>query len=308
MGSPGGFGTYAGAMGRIHSTFPSAVNVLVTTRDADRRLVTFVPDPSPAVPDGFALRQDDFVALRACRAGAEVRLGELALEANGLRIPASACRWHDDVLSWGTAKAPATVIDAVRLTAEMAADGGGCGLDSLPPGKAKQVVSRLRDTAGAFKRGDSRTAGAGIHGVAGCGIGLTPSADDALVGIIAMFQGARRYATGREGPLASGLRWTEILPVRDVGPLADLLRGRTTDVSMKYLICAQEGRFSAPLLALLSGVFADPDPGIADLLSAVAACGSSSGMDTILGIGIACGALLVERPSLALDQTPLVRI
>jgi hypothetical protein len=290
MGSHG-FGTYAGAMGRIHSTFPSAVNVLVTPPGAECRLVTFIADPSPGVPDGFFLRTEDLAALRACGAGTQVHFEEAALEARGIRIPASACRRHDGLVSWQSTKPPARVIDDVRRTAE-AGGGRPCGLDSLPRATAERVRSRLRDVARALKQGAAGAAAEGIREVAGCGIGLTPSADDALVGIISILQGARRYATGKAASFPEDLAWTGIAAVGDAGPFASLLDGRTTDVSVKYLRCAQEGRFSAPLLELLSGLFAREAPAVDELIAAVAACGGSSGADTVFGIGIACDALL----------------
>ena len=64
--------------------------------------------------------------------------------------------------------------------------------------------------------------------------------------------------------------------------------GKTTDISIKYLVCALEGRFSDVLRELMGAVFSgsvlDWDAGI----ERVAGIGSTSGIDMLLGIWLGC--------------------
>lgn len=96
----------------------------------------------------------------------------------------------------------------------------------------------------------------------GLGVGLTPSFDDACVGMAAVYT-----AMGRPLPL-----------------LEDL--SVTTDVSARYLRLAQKGYFGQPLLALIHALWNHE----ADLPAAVRgleAVGATSGSDMLYGVALA---------------------
>lgn len=91
-----------------------------------------------------------------------------------------------------------------------------------------------------------------LEGLCGLGIGLTPSGDDALIGLI---------ATARTAGLGTRVigRFTEIL----TSPRA---AGLTTETSLCHLRLAVGGDFSATVLDLLDALIADTAPtGRADL-------------------------------------------
>ena len=96
----------------------------------------------------------------------------------------------------------------------------------------------------------------------GLGSGLTPSFDDACVGMAAIYT-----ATGRSLP-----------------PLEDL--SVTTDVSARYLRLAQRGYFGEPLLALIRALWKN-HAGIPAAAQALEAVGASSGSDMIYGVRLA---------------------
>lgn len=73
---------------------------------------------------------------------------------------------------------------------------------------------------------------------------------------------------------------------------ASIIEGRTTDVSMKYLYCAMEGRFSEYLTALIRWTFTKDDKEVWSLLLDISGVGASSGTDMLAGMGIACRILL----------------
>ena len=97
----------------------------------------------------------------------------------------------------------------------------------------------------------------------GLGIGLTPSGDDFLTGVLA----GLRLRGLEESPLFAAL--------------AEQIRhalSRTNDISRAFLVCALEGHFSQAVLSLKN----EADPAL--LRQRFAAIGHSSGMDTAAGI------------------------
>lgn len=115
-----------------------------------------------------------------------------------------------------------------------------------------------------------------LEGLCGLGIGLTPSGDDALIGLI---------ATARTAGLGTRVigRFTEIL----TSPRA---AGLTTETSLCHLRLAVGGDFSATVLDLLDALIADHDstttgqPRILTAVARLAHTGHSSGADLMAGV------------------------
>ena len=126
-----------------------------------------------------------------------------------------------------------------------------------------------------------------VRSVIGLGVGLTPSADDALIGALCMLA-------------AAGSPFSETS--RHVG---DWLRtegaGATTDVSASYLRLALEGAFSVPLnrtvLHLAEGV---PDARLAEAVRSLAQIGATSGVDAAVGVQLAWECLV---PAVSPDRS-----
>ena len=104
-----------------------------------------------------------------------------------------------------------------------------------------------------------------LESVVGLGLGLTPTGDDVLVGLLASLKGRGSQHTS---------------------DLEDLMRGyadRTTDVSADLLRAAAAGYFPFALVDLANS---KPDRGageIESLVRRICAIGATSGMDTLLG-------------------------
>jgi hypothetical protein len=106
----------------------------------------------------------------------------------------------------------------------------------------------------------------------GRGPGLTPAGDDALVGYIAMAAHARAaWGLPDPAPLAAAL--------------AARAPGRTTRVSAALLAAAADGRY-APVLGAVCRAGPDALPAAVARLAAI---GATSGLDTLVGVGAACG-------------------
>lgn len=106
----------------------------------------------------------------------------------------------------------------------------------------------------------------------GLGIGLTPSGDDYLVGVLAMLAqhplGARSYTA-----VAACIRSALELPDTE----------RTTSVSRHFLLAGCEGEFQSEIAAASRGILTRA-PNLAAAFAAAAANGSTSGTDALHGV------------------------
>lgn len=107
----------------------------------------------------------------------------------------------------------------------------------------------------------------------GLGVGLTPSGDDFIVGILAVL-----YHYGSEGRSLQEIK-NQIRP--------DYIEGKTTRVSKYMLQFALEGKFNEALL----GIFHEK-PLTKHSLNRVKSIGSTSGTDMLSGVGFALEHLL----------------
>jgi len=146
----------------------------------------------------------------------------------------------------------------------------GVGLELGLPRMRDAIVSLVE------RRSD---AGERVRAVVGLGIGLTPSADDALVGALCVLAAHGSACAMLTRELADWLR-TE-------GAAA------TTDVSSSYLRLALDGAFSAPLNCAVACLTTDStDADLAAAVVGLCGIGATSGMDAALGVQIAWEALV----------------
>jgi hypothetical protein len=128
---------------------------------------------------------------------------------------------------------------------------------------AKPMVAKLTL---ALEAGDRSAAAEVATGLIGLGPGLTPSGDDALVGIEAAL-----HALG--SPSAGFLALV-------VGDLDD----RTTAIAATFLRHAAAGEFAERLHTLLAALLGFGDEAIATAIARAAAWGATSGTDCLLGV------------------------
>ena len=226
----------AACRGRVHSIFSRVVNVQMRCGETERLLALVSPD-LPAVPDSVCLPPP---LLGAFTVGETVVLEDRRLSWRGHAVRLRADSRYTGRLDALEGRPCAQTLEA--CTANLR-----CGLDLLPGALRLRAVQALREGC--------------WQAFLGLGSGLTPSFDDACVGMAAIYT-------------AMGLP----LP-----PLADL--SVTTDVSARYLRLAQEGYFGEPLLALIHALWAD-EATIAGAVQALLAVGASSGSDMLYGVRI----------------------
>ncbi len=164
------------------------------------------------------------------------------------------------------------------------------GFSDFNPDRKAEIWNCLENFCAALIESDSNKARKSACGIAGAGRGLTPSADDALLGVMAAYTGA---VSGGVLDLISKKRYLSDAAV-DVARLDDVLTGRTTDISMKYLCCAQEGRFSDAMAELAGCMFLSNTDAVAfrSMIMAAAAYGATSGADMLTGVAVAAGTMI----------------
>ncbi len=224
----------AACRGRVHSVFSRVVNVQMRCGETERLLALVSPD-LPAVPDSVCLPPP---LLAAFDVGETVILEDLLLSWRDHAVRLRADSRYTGKLDAPEGRPHVQALEA--CTANLR-----CGLDLLPAALRLRAVQALREGR--------------WQAYLGLGRGLTPSFDDACVGMAAVCT-----ATGLPLP-----------------PLSDL--SVTTDVSARYLRLAQEGYFGEPLLALIHSLWAD-EAAIPGAVQALLAVGASSGSDMLFGV------------------------
>ena len=234
--------------GWVHSCFDRVVNVAFPLPQGPPRLLTLTGPGLPALPDGLRLPLDDFSLLRRLPVGTKA-----VWTGDGLRLPGMAVRL--DAAACALAPFPLPPITAERARRFLSLYGRLSlqnGLDALPEGSRRAALAGLSDFARALATGSGDEKKWPI----GLGKGTTPAGDDAMVGVLS--------ALGRGS-----------------APLGPSLLDRTTDISARYLRCAQEGYFSAPVLAVWQRLTPQS-------LIGLSAVGATSGADMLLGMAAAC--------------------
>jgi hypothetical protein len=216
-------------------------------------------------------------AVAACRAGV-LRIGSaLAIDLRGAAV------WSARLpcFSWGSASEAAW--DAAWT----------CWREAPAHGAWAAVARGLAAAQAAIGARDPAALVAAAGTLLGVGPGLTPSGDDALVGLLAALD-----CTVRSDP--------SLAPMCEA--TASWVRGsarRTTAVSRAYLLHAAEGRFGAQWIALAEAL-ATGDPGRAKRATRAAlALGASSGADGVGGLLAGLAALHPEPERLTIAPSPM---
>jgi hypothetical protein len=260
---------------RVQSTYRSVVNIATV----DGLLTVASPDGG-GLPNGIlAELGPDWRAIGVHRGmavladGAAIRVPDANLE---IQIGA-ARRWSPRFLSPARAADVATArwsrrAAATRTIARSHASAGGFG--ALLSGGvsddpveilevARPVVARLTL---ALEAGDRSGAAAAAARLIGLGPGLTPSGDDALVGIEAALHALARPSAGF---LALALGDAE---------------ARTTDLAATLLRHAAAGEFAERLHTLLAVLLGSDDESVPAAIERAVAWGATSGIDCLLGV------------------------
>lgn len=225
----------ASCQGQVHSTFDRIVNVRMSLPSGDR-LLTLTASLCPHLPDSVCVEPS---VLNTCEIGVSVTLHDDCLRVGSLSFPLVREPYPSLLPLAGS---PRTDI-FLAATAAIAS-----GFDRMPPALCTHAEQVLCTTDAPH--------------LIGLGMGLTPSFDDACVGVLAV-----HWALGCPAPFV----------IDDFDA--------TTDVSARYLRLAQEGYFSEPLMLLMNALFGCGS--LENSLQGLLSVGATSGADMIHGIVVA---------------------
>jgi hypothetical protein len=261
---------------RVHSIHRSVVNI--TTADG---LLTVASPEAGGLPNGILANLGPDFRMIGLEAGMIVQASDANIRVPdaGLKIRLDAAsRWSprfqlsDEVADVATERWRRRTA-ATRTIAQARASAGGFGAllredathdDHLGiVGVVRPVVAELM---AALETGDRSAAAQLATGLIGLGPGMTPSGDDALVGIEAALH---------------ALDW----PAAGFLALAmDDVEDRTTALAATLLRHAAAGEFAERLHTLLAALVGSDDETIVTAIDRAVAWGATSGTDCLLGV------------------------
>jgi hypothetical protein len=293
------FNSSAEIIGSIHSKFRTVINVLFTMPLGSNRLVAIITPRINGIPDSITVQEEYFAKISMLPVGSKVSCKDLIVHFDGISEALEGdtrCHRHSKIIIENSIAETAGLPNFLRYPEELKdfCVRYSCtdGFSVLSTEKKNDIASDLQCFSKAWLEQDFIKMESILLKHAGRGIGLTPSCDDAFLGIIAVYSGARLYADTPAGRACNGLKaWRDLAHIGSITPFNRLLFNRTTDVSLKYLSCCQEGRFSDAMIDLIMVIFSGTEEDLEPYIKSVSLVGGSSGMDTLFGTEIACREL-----------------
>lgn len=139
------------------------------------------------------------------------------------------------------------------------------------PERYKELLNRFAE---GMLKNEPEVVEKSFQSLVGAGRGLTPAADDALVGVL---------AGSFLGLVMRKEQDTYFAKVEKI--LSYLIREKqTTEISCKYLKCACRGTFSADLCRVIQILARDNERNLINILEKIRAVGHTSGMDMLYGL------------------------
>lgn len=255
-----------GVRGRVRATFDACA---VVTVDGGPALVlhaggrrdhtptslctaTWPPSPSP-------LAVGDEVAGRA----GHLRIGGLVLDARAARV------WRPQPPRAASARPDGAAIVEHHRLALQAAD--------------RRTAALLPALADALARDDDDRATGCVRSLVGRGPGLTPSGDDALVGLLAVLQRLAPHA----------------LAAARLAAAVSAHAHRTGDISAHYLRLAVDGHVGEPLADLCDALAGGAPRPVRAAADRVAGAGATSGADALHGVVSGLRLVAAQRAAVA---------
>lgn len=270
-----------GFTGRVFGVYRDAIYL----GGSSGNVVVLTTACAPLVPCGIELAiSADLGKVGAQEGDAVIGQGFLlSVPASGLTIDVHLARtWPSRLPSWADftlGRDSARRLDVARDLAAGLAPSDGLGPflrrptsqvrrgETRSDGLYAAMTQRIAKLRKAESRADLPGAVAAATSLVGLGVGLTPSGDDFLVGLLAGLQAGHHPM--RRG-IADGI----------LGSVA----GRTTQVSQHFLQCAGLGHFSESIHKLLRAVARGPIGAVHASVDRILGSGATSGFDLLVGI------------------------
>lgn len=266
--------------GVVHSAFRSVLNI-----STGRSLIALSSPSAGRLPNGVALDMGPDFRRIGIRAGMTVdhRPGSLAIDEAGVVIDLTGTKaWSPRLVlpaggttaSAGRWRARARAVRGMAATVAAGRPGVQNGLGPLVgperDGNRGDVADRAQPVMSGLRRAirdrNSEAAATVASALIGLGPGLTPSGDDALVGVAAACHAL-------DSPISGFL----------AGALLDL-DSRTTAIAASYLRHAGRGEFAERIHLLLADLLGPDVSRIEPAIRAFVDWGASSGTDCLVGV------------------------
>ena len=254
-----------GTTGTVHSAYEKSVNlrvpdglVCVQAAGTAQSPLTLAAWLSPAALAALALEPGMDMTVR----------GSMLCFGNGVQLSFARAERTAHTLRPLLQPERLAELQAALELALTRADGrglaGGLSREGTEDWLQTAVEQRLSCAQTLLRQRQWEPAAAQLAALLGLGIGLTPSGDDFLCGMLAgsILAGRQRepFFLALRAEIAAGL-------------------SQTNDISAAFLQCALDGQFSEPVLALTK-----PEPEAARIAESFSKIGHSSGFDTLCGI------------------------
>lgn len=246
--------------GNVHSIFHHAINLAFVFPDQKIRLLT-VLDADEALPDSLILSADGFESLSRLKPREPISWQDGTILAEGFKLHFNRDPWTGFLPPM--ALYPRAIIQAFESL-------GLLYSPALAPHYLLEAEDALIATGKSLLAGTPIT-GQNLLALLGLGQGLTPAFDDALVGLMAVICCKRSFP--------AFMSETDLM--------------RTTDISAKYLRCAQEGYYSGRILSIFQA--GESLPALTWAIKNAAMWGGSSGRDMLWGMMMMLKELLKEE-------------
>lgn len=276
----------SGGVGSVHSWYDGAVNVSVSGG-----LISLVPQHYGMGPMNITFGTSEFERLADVPAKGAVRI-----TSHGLSLPNSfrfdlgaeiydpSPLFEREVLSAALISRNSSVAQETTIVMGKL---GGVGSLLLDPDEGSEATfgaafSRLARPAaeeliGSLRRRDAHSATAAARRLVGLGVGLTPSGDDLLSGLmLASVLGSKNGVVPAEIPsMLSGI--------------PTMAEGMTSVLSLEFLKQAAEGRANEKLRCLVEEIYTGDERSVEERTREVVRMGETSGTDTVVGLLLGIG-------------------
>lgn len=270
--------------GEVHSVFEHAVNLSFELED-EARLYTILPLGCPGIPDSIAVSRSVFSKLLLLTPGTAVwkHKDRFLVEEKGIAFTGSSHSYPDSPIRRGILPQCAELF--FKQWKEFRNfSGRASGFEAFSPETRNELKAVLTRLYSALQNRTEYSSLEELEWYIGLGKGLTPSFDDALVGVMCL---SSVWLPDSIPPFFGGRKEFD-----------GFLKDKTTEVSRKYLCCACEGRYSQKLVELINAI---SDKNCLDLkpyIRNIAETGATSGMDTLWGLAAVCEAIARKQEML----------
>jgi hypothetical protein len=293
------FNSSAEVFGVIHSKFRTVLNVLFKLPGGRSKLVAIITTGTKGIPDSITVTEEYFAKLSLLPIGSKLFFKDFTVHFDAISEKLygdTRCLRQSGLIIENADTETSGLPNFARYLEELKKfySKNDCtnGFSAFSLEKKSEIICNLQHFSKAWLEGNLAKMEEILLKHAGMGIGLTPSCDDAFIGIIAVYSGAKLYADVSAGSASNGLKvWRDLPDIGRLTPFNKLLFNRTTDVSLKYLSCSQEGRFSDAIIGLVRVIFSDIEDDLEPFIKNVSSVGGTSGMDTLFGMEIGCREL-----------------